>query len=166
MNYDGGKRLVFYFFDDAHDHLHSLNIIIEHICGREKPALKLVLASSKPHWNPRLKTPALFTNGTRYEMSKLSSREIESLLNILQSDADIASLVESRFLGFNRDERRRRLSERCGSDMFVCMRNIFAFEPFDDIILREYAGLKDDYQQLYKKIAGMEAAGIRVHRNL
>jgi hypothetical protein len=50
--------------------------------------------------------------------------------------------------------------------MFVCLKNIFAFEKFDDIILREYAGLSEDLQNVYKLVAAMETAGIRVHRQL
>ena len=152
--------------DDAHEHLHRINNLIDEICRRPTPALKLVLVSSKPHWNPRLKSPGIFSNGKPYEIGLLSSREIDSLLDVLENKQSVASLVEKRFLGFNRNERRRRLAERCGADMFVCMKNIFGFESFDDIILREYASLNSDYQEVYKRIAGMEAAGVRVHRQM
>jgi hypothetical protein len=44
------------------------------------------------------------------------------------------------------------------------MRNIFASSSFDDIILREYADLQEDYRFIYKKVAGLEAIGVKVHR--
>lgn len=154
------------FIDDAHEHLLGINNIIETISKHDKPALKIVLVSSKANWNPRLKTPAIFAMGRQYEVSTLSDHEIESLLNVLESSSEIAAIVEPKFLGFSRLERRRRLIERCRKDMFVCMRNIFAFDAFDEIILREYATLTVDYQELYKKVAGLEAAGVRVHRQL
>lgn len=152
--------------DDAHEHLHDINQLLEVICAGDVPALKLILVSSKPHWNPRLKVPYVYSMGEAYEIGKLSNREIESLLDILENTAEIADLVERRFLGFSRNQRRTRLEERCSSDMFVCMKNIFGFDSFDDIILREYASLNQDYQETYKRIAGMEAAGVKVHRQL
>ena len=152
--------------DDAHENLRGVNSLIEHITKEETPALKIVLTSSKPQWNPRLKTPAIFTSGTCYELLKLSEREIDSLLDLLDSNTEVARLVEHNFLGFSRVERQRRLSERCQSDMFVCLKNIFAMEAFDEIILREFAELNEDYQDAYRRIAGMEASGIRVHRQL
>lgn len=152
------------FVDDAHHHLHKVNAVVEAICQNEKPALRIVLVSSKPNWNPRLKSAAIFSDGEQYEISKLTASEIDRLLDLLEGDNDFARLVEQTFLGFSRAERQRRLADRCQADMFVCLKNIFASEAFDDIILREFAELNDDYQELYRRISGMEAAGIRVHR--
>lgn len=154
------------FVDDAHENLHAVNQLVDEITRQGIPALRVVLVSSKPQWNPRLKSAAIFKYGQMYEVGALSPREIDSLLDVLEQSRDVSSLVESRFTGFNREERRRRLTERCGSDMFVCMKNIFAFDAFDDIILREYASLDTDYQEVYRRISGMEAAGVRVHRQL
>jgi hypothetical protein len=50
--------------------------------------------------------------------------------------------------------------------MFVCMRNIFASESFDNIILREFAGLEQQYQDVYRIVCALENAGIKVHRQL
>lgn len=154
------------FIDDAHDHLREVNRIVEAISAKTPPALKIVLASSKPNWNPRLKSPAIYKFGTAYSVDRLVEREIDSLITILETQTDVAALVEDRFKGFSRNEKRRRLIERCGSDMFVCMKNIFGFDTFDDIILREFADLTDDYQEIYRRVAAMESAGIRVHRQL
>lgn len=158
------KQIGVLFLDDAHENLHGANALIDSITKNEVAALKVVLVSSKPQWNPRLKTPAIFSFGRGYEVSKLTDREISSLLDLLDSNNEIARLVERNFLGFSRAERQRRLSERCQADMFVCLKNIFATEAFDEIILREFAELSVDYQDAYRRIAGMEAAGIRVHR--
>jgi hypothetical protein len=154
------------FIDDAHEHLNGINALVDALAKSQTPALKLVLVSSSPHWNPRLKSPAIFTHGQKYEVSSLSPREITSLLDIIESSPDVAALVEPQFRGFNRVERQRRLVERCRADMFVCMKNVFGSEAYDEIILQEYAGLSSDYQQVYKQISGMEAAGVRVHRQL
>ena len=50
--------------------------------------------------------------------------------------------------------------------MFVCLRSIFASESFDDIILREYASLAPNLQDIYRYVAAMENAGVKVHRQL
>jgi hypothetical protein len=50
--------------------------------------------------------------------------------------------------------------------MFVCLRNIFASESFDDIILREYAGLIEALQDIYRYVAAMEHLGVNVHRQM
>ena len=50
--------------------------------------------------------------------------------------------------------------------MFVCLKNIFASEKFDDIILREYAGLEVTAQDVYRHVAAMEYSGVKVHRQL
>lgn len=160
------KQVGVLFVDDAHEHLNGINTLVDAIAKDPTPALKLVLVSSSPHWNPRLKSPAIFGHGHKYEISCLSPREITSLLDIIENSPDVAALVEPQFRGFNRVERQRRLVERCRADMFVCMKNVFGSEAYDEIILREYADLNDDYQRVYKQIAGMEAAGVRVHRQL
>ena len=154
------------FIDDAHRHLHRVNHLVDEICAKDDAALRVILVSSKPNWNHRLKASGIYTQGKAYDVGVLSGREIDSLLAILETNPEVISLVEDRFLGFNRNERRRRLVDRCRADVFVCMKNIFASDSFDDIILREYAELVSEYQEVYRQIAAMESAGVRVHRQL
>lgn len=52
------------------------------------------------------------------------------------------------------------------SETFVCLKNIFATESFDDIILREYAQLDEEIRDIYRLVAALEYCGIRVHRQL
>jgi hypothetical protein len=79
---------------------------------------------------------------------------------------ELRRLVESSFAGFSRAERRRRLVERCDADMFVCLKNIFSSEKFDDIILREFADLAVGAREIYQVIAALESSGVHVHRQL
>ena len=154
------------FIDDAHEHLHEINQLVEEITSHQEPALKLLIISTKPHWNPRLKTPGMYSHGQQYLLASLSENEINRLLNLLEDRNEIQKLVGEKFLGFSRPERRRRLVERCGKDMFVCLKNIFGFDAINMIILREFASLPNDYQSIYRSIAAMESAGVRVHRQL
>lgn len=50
--------------------------------------------------------------------------------------------------------------------MFVCLKNIFANESLDIILLREYDELADQYKDYYRYVCALEAIGARVHRQL
>jgi len=92
--------------------------------------------------------------------------EIEKLLTLVDASPDLQPLVESSFAGFSRAERKRRLVAKCESDTFVCLKNIFASEKFDDIVLREFADLDEEPREIYRLVAAMESAGVNVHRQM
>jgi hypothetical protein len=152
--------------DDAHLELEEVNNLIDYLASDGCINLKLIVTSSRPQWEPRQKTPALHRLGKDYILAKIMADEVNKLLHLIESEPRISGLIEPGFVGFSRSERRRRLVDRCEKDMFVCLKNIFSSEKFDDIILREYAELDDAAQNVYKTVAAMEAAGIRVHRQL
>lgn len=154
------------FIDDAHDHLHEINDLIDRLSADQNFSLKLLLATSRNHWSHRVKSSAYFTHGKEIRLSQLTESEIDRLLNLVDRQPAIQKLVEESFSGFSRTERRRRLVSRCERDMFVCMKNIFATEAFDDIILREYATLPLEARETYRYVAAMESSGVRVHRQL
>lgn len=152
--------------DDAHAYLQQINQLIDGLVAKDVDRLKLILVSTRNHWNPRVKTPNIFRCGKDYKLGHLESEEIDRLLRLVDSNDSIRVLVEKTFSGFSRYEKRRRLVDRCESEMFVCLKNIFASEKFDDIILREYASLDSMYQDIYRHVAAMESSGVRVHRQL
>lgn len=154
------------FVDDAHVHIREINELVDGLSHGEISSLVLILASSRNHWKPRIKSPNIYKRGKLYILSKVDGAEIERLLSLVDTSADLAKLVESSFSGFSRTEKRRRLTDRCESDMFVCMRNIFASESFDNIILREFAELQEQFQDVYRLVAALENAGVKVHRQL
>lgn len=154
------------FIDEAHLHLHQINLLIDALHSEHIFNLKLILVSTKNHWNPRIKTPAIYKNGQEFSLGKLRAEEIDSLLNLIDSKQAVRALVEDSFSGFSRYEKRRRLVDRCEAETFVCLKNIFSSEKFDDIILREFASLDTQYQEIYRIVAAMESSGIRVHRQL
>lgn len=152
--------------DDAHSHLQEINDLIDGLVSDKNRHLKMLLVSSRNHWNPRVKTPQIFKCGREFHLSRLNDTEIDRLLQLIDVNDAIRALVEPVFSGFSKQERRRRLVERCEADMFVCLKNIFASETFDDIILREYASLELSPRDVYRYVAAMETAGVRVHRQL
>jgi hypothetical protein len=152
--------------DDAHSHLYPVNDLSDRLFADDNAHLKLILTSTRHQWKPRVKTPTLYRHGREFNLIRLSNEEIERLLQLVDLVEPLRRLVEPMFSGFSRQERRRRLVERCEADMFVCLKNIFASEAFDDIILREYADLATELQDIYRYVAAMEASGVRVHRQL
>ncbi|HRI76626.1 MAG TPA: SIR2 family protein [Alphaproteobacteria bacterium] len=151
--------------DDAHQYLYEVNDLVDKLSTLETCPLKIVLTSSKNHWNPRVKTPNIYRKGVEFILSQLDGDEISKLLLLIQHP-NIQPLLEHTFSGFSKHEQKRRLVDKCHSDMFVCLKNIFASEKFDDIILREYASLERKYQDVYKFVSALETAGVRVHRQL
>ncbi len=154
------------FIDDAHTHLQQINDLIDTAASDNIGNLLLVLASTRNHWYPRIKTPNIYRYGREWHLSQLQTDEVERLLQLVDSNEKIRPLVEPMFSGFSKYERRRRLSDRCGKDFFVCLKNIFATDNLDDIILREYAELAGPVQDIYRYVAALESAGVRVHRQL
>lgn len=152
--------------DDAHTYLYEINDLADRLLAADNPHLKLLLVATRHQWTPRIKTATLHRFGKDFRLSQLSSEEIERLLQLIDVNASIHKLIEPQFSGFSRAEKRVRLLDRCEADMFVCLRSIFASENFDDIILREYADLQPNLQDIYRYVAAMENAGVKVHRQL
>jgi hypothetical protein len=50
--------------------------------------------------------------------------------------------------------------------MFVCLKALFSSDSLDDIILREYAGINEAFQGVYRVTAALEAAGALPHRQM
>lgn len=164
LNEQGRKGVL--FVDDAQTQLQELNELLDDLVYDGHGAMVVICAAARNQWAPRIKSPAFFKRGNTYKLSRLNATEIDRLLNLVDNNDQIRPLIEQVFSGFSRIERRRRLSERCEADMFVCLKNIFASDKFDDIILREYALLSPELQSIYRVVAAMESSGIRVHRQL
>ena len=150
--------------DDAHSHLRSINGIIEKLHQSSYTSLRLILVSTNHNWGPRIKSPILTKNSLIYALNTVTGEEIDHLLDLVERNSALRALVETDFSGYTRGEKRRRLIQSCESDMFVCLKNIFSSEKFDDIILREYAQIEPELQEIYKIVAAMESAGVHVHR--
>lgn len=152
--------------DNAHAELQRINELADDLAGAGVTSIKLLLVSTRASWQFRIKSPSITKRAKEHILSKLNGTEIDRLLMLVESSSEISPLVESTFGGFSRQEKRRRLVERCEADTFVCMKNIFATSKFDDIILREFAELDTADQDIYRLVAAMEHSGIRVHRQL
>ncbi|MEJ1936782.1 hypothetical protein WDZ92_41855, partial [Nostoc sp. NIES-2111] len=160
------QRPAVLFVDDAHLRLRQIDQVIDHMAAQPKNFLRLLIVSSPAQWHTRTKTPNLYRLGAEHTIKRLSHNEIAALIDLFDRKKEIRDLVAAAFSGFSRIEKARRLADRCKSDMFVCLKNIFSFEDLDDIILREYAQLPENLQDVYRVVAAMEASNVKVHRQL
>ena len=143
------KRFGALLIDDAHEHLFELSKLVDLLATDKNYYLKLIVVSSRNHWDHRVKSSYMFQSGEEFELKKLQGDEINRLIDLVETNTRFQTLIDASFGGFSRSEKRRRLIDRCESDTFVCLKNIFASERFDDIILREYAELDSEYQYIY-----------------
>jgi hypothetical protein len=53
------------FVDNCHWHLREINNLLQSLERLDMPYLRLMLASTRHHWNPRTKSPIIFAHGAR-----------------------------------------------------------------------------------------------------
>lgn len=159
-----GQRAVL-VVDECTRSLRQVNLLVNHLASMPESSLKLILTANAAQWTPRLKDSGVFSRGKVIEISRLATSELNSLLNLLGNDS-ISSLVQSGFKELPRREQLSRLERKCSADMFVCLKNIFANDSLDKILLTEYEGLEESAKDHYRYIAALEAVGTRVHRQL
>lgn len=162
---ESGERAVL-LIDDCTENLAAIGRIAEHLGNVTDAALRVVMTATTGKWRQRSKSRYVFSHGEAHTLSRLTNGDINELLNLTNSRPEIRALVDSAFLKLPRAEQSRVLRERCSADMFVCMKNIFATEKLDHILLREYADLDDPAQDIYRNVAALEALGAKVHRQL
>lgn len=160
-----GLRAVL-LLDECTRYLRQVNLLTEHIASVDDAALRIVMTANAAQWGPRIKSAAIFSRGKIVELSRLVDADLHSLINLVEFNKNVADLVHSEFKHQNRGVQFSRLRERCSADMFVCLKNIFANDSLDRILLAEYDELDEVAQEHYRYIAALESVGMRVHRQL
>lgn len=160
------KQTGVLFVDECTHYLRALNQLLDRFAESQRSNLKIVVTANAAQWTPRIKSPAFFNKGKIFELSKLDDPEIHSLISLLEANSSVAALVQSTFRSLKREEQYRTLSRKSAADMFVCLKNIFATQSLDIILLEEYEQLDLDLQDYYRYVAALEAIGARVHRQL
>jgi NAD-dependent SIR2 family protein deacetylase len=160
-----GQRAVLHL-DECTRYLRQVNLLAEHIATLEDSALRVVMTANAAQWGPRIKSAAIFSHGHVVELSRLVDADLYALINLLEFNKSVADLVHPDFKSVSRGMQFTRLRERCSADMFVCLKNIFANDSLDKILLSEFDELEEFEQQHYRYIAALESVGMRVHRQL
>lgn len=152
--------------DECTHYLRQCNTLIDHLATVTSPALRIILTANSAQWAPRLKSPNFVTRGFSLEPSRLLDVEINSLINLVERNREISDLVHNDFKSQSRSAKYVALRQKCSADMFVCLKNIFANENLDTILLHEYDELEEYAREYYRYVAALEAVGTRVHRQL
>jgi hypothetical protein len=160
-----GEQAVL-MLDECTRYLRQVNLLVEHLASLATSALKIVLTANAAQWGPRIKSAVIFSKGNVITLSRLIDSELHSLVNLVQFNKPIADLVQPQFKNLSRDTQVHRLRQRCSADMFVCLKNIFANDSLDQILLTEYDDLEETPQEYYRYVAALESVGMRVHRQL
>ena len=99
--------------DDAHLHLHEINILLDSLITDGLSALKILAVSSRNNWQLRVKTPNLFKFGKEYYLSKLNTTEIDKLIRAcFQSGLKDSAGIRRNFLRLCHDIASRTSSGR------------------------------------------------------
>lgn len=152
--------------DDCAEALSQVSALCDHLGKTDNPALRLVLTATTGKWKQRSKSRFVFTHGQAFTLSRLSPVDLGALVDLTATTPPIRELVEQRFLTLPRGEQLRVLRDRCAADMYVCMKNVFASEDIDFILLREFTELSPEAQDVYRHVSALQALGARVHRQL
>lgn len=152
--------------DDPTSSLGEINALMRSLARREDPRLHLLLTAEHAHWAPRLKAKEFFSHGRVIAMRELSDVELGNLIRLVDDKEEIRSLAPAEFTALGPNERFRRLRDRCGADMFVCLKNIFASEQLDAILLRELNSLDTRHSDVYRLVALLQAALGTLHRQV
>lgn len=160
------QRQGFLLVDDCTEQLVAVNRLIDGLAAKDRPHLRLVLTATSSQWQSRRKTPKLFARSHIEKMSRLTSVDIDRFVNLVEREQPIRALVEENFLNLNHQQRVSHLRDRCNSEMYVCLKNVFGFEELDDILLKEFKELAPDLQDIYRYVCAIQAMGGKVHRQL
>jgi hypothetical protein len=160
------KKKAILLVDECLQFSRQTSILAEALAKTQSVSLQLLLTANQSQWYRRVKSPVLTKQGITTQLSKLSLDEIESLMRLVEEQSAIRTLVDTAFARLSTPERRAHLRQRCSADMYVCLKNIFAFEQLDTILLREFGQLPESLQEVYRNVAALQAAGTRVHRQL
>lgn len=160
-----GKQAIL-LVDDCVQQLSALNKLVDNLGRLANPALRIVTTANLHKWQSRSKSPFFFSRGHTETLSRLTDADLEQLVNLVDREPAIRSLVEQEFALLTRQQQIKRLRDRCSAEMYVCLKNIFASEQLDQILLREYAELNAEEQDVYRHVSVLQAMGGKVHRQL
>ena len=152
--------------DDCGQHLAAVNRLADGLGELDRPFLRLILTVNASQWRTRTKSRYFFSRGSFERVSILADSDIAEIVNLVDRESQIRTLVDAEFLNLGREEKIRRLRDRCSADMFVCLKNIFGSERLDEILLQEFAELEEPARDVYRHVAAIQSMGGQVHRQL
>lgn len=144
----------------------EVNALVDGLSEHPVSALRLLLIGERSAWLPRKKSPKVFSRGIVQNLYLLDAADIERMVSLLSHRDEIRRLIDPNFATLSVLAQVERLRRRCSADMFVSLKHVFGAEGLDTILLREYAELTPDLQDVYRTVAALEVSGTHVHRQL
>jgi SIR2-like domain len=165
-NLRAAGRQGFLFIDDCTRKMPHVNRLATRLCQVDRPFLRLILTSTSAEWKMRQKSPFFFSRGNLVQLGKLTEFDLAEMVNLVEQVPQITNLADADFLRLGRNRKLARLRDRCKSEMFVCLKNIFGSNELDFILLNEFSALGDAEQDVYRHVAVLQAMNAEVHRQL
>ncbi len=160
------QEVCLLMIDDSLEHLQEINDLCRSLSRTGNRFLKLVLTAHGGIWDIRTKNAVLLKDGAVRRLVGLDGDEIGAMADLVLQRPEFLGLLDSGIRTASRDEIIYDLRIRCSNDMFVALKYLFSLRSLDEIILREFNDLSPPAQEVYKLVAGLQALGLPVHRQL
>lgn len=152
--------------DDCTNILGGLNRLVRSLSQESNPHLKILITATRANWVPRTKSRYFFSHGTILGLSELTDPDIREMLRLVNNKQELRGLVTPEFIASSAEVQFRELKNKCSADMFVCLKNVFARESLDVILLREVKEMTDEQRDAYTLVCLLQAALESVHRQM
>lgn len=162
---NSGRKAIL-LLDDIESNLGHINELLKGLASLELSSLQILVTAERGQWAYRKKSPYFFSHGYVEDLRRLSESEMSAMCSLVLSNQAINKMTSKSFLKLTRIKQLSMLKSKCAADMFVCLKYIFENESLDHILLREFKALENRHQEVYRHVAALEAAGLRVHRQL
>jgi len=154
------KKHVFLFVDDTADRVREIQALFRYI-GPEKKQLTLITAERINEWNVSCGDIAPLVT-TEYELEYLSSREIDSLLQLLEKHKALGTLEKASY-----ETRKDAFESRAGRQLLVALHEATLGRPFEDIIEDEFSNIQPpEAQEIYLSICVLNRLNISVRAGI
>jgi hypothetical protein len=154
------RERVYLFVDDAADHIRELFSLIRGI-GREGRLLTVILGERINEWNIQAQPIIPFLT-EEYELKYLNSREIDSLLSLLENHKSLGSLAR-----LDLTQRRAQLADQAGRQLLVALHEATLGRRFEDILVDEFNNIQPyEAQRMYLTVCILNRLNVPVRAGI
>lgn len=154
------QERIFLFVDDAADRVRELQSLAASI-GPEGRLLTIVVAERINEWNIMCEPIAPLVTDW-YELKYLSSKEIDALLELLETHKALGTLER-----LDAQDRRRAFADRAGRQLLVALHEATLGKPFEDIIEDEFKHVEPyEAQRIYLTICVLNRLNVPVRAGI
>ena len=132
---------IYLFIDDVGDHVDEVVDLIRE-ARRFSTKITIIAAERINEWNMACEALDPYVD-REFELRYLSSREIDDLLDLLNSHRSLFRLEQA-----STEERKAAFEEKAGRQLLVALHEATLGKPFEDIIADEFAEVKPDLARL------------------